>query len=63
MTFTQAKDYARKGIKVTHEYFTEEEYMTMKGNMIIFEDGTRINVGEWVKGKSWLLDGWSLYIV
>ena len=37
MTFEEAKEQARKGIKVTHQYFTPDEYMTMKGNQIMFE--------------------------
>ncbi len=63
MTFVQAKDYAKKGIKVTHKYFTDDEYITMKGEMVVFEDGVRINANEWVKGRKELLDDWSLYIV
>lgn len=63
MTFIQAKDYAKKGIKITHKYFTNNEYITMKGEMVVFEDGFRINANEWVKGRKELLDDWSLYIV
>jgi len=61
MTFEEAKQKARKGIKVTHRYFTDDEYMTMQGNIIVFEDGVRIFADEWAKGKVYLLDGWSLY--
>ncbi len=61
MTFEEAKDLARQGIKVTHKYFTDDEYMTMQGDMIIFEDGSKIPVNEWSKGKDYLLDGWSIY--
>lgn len=38
MTLQEAKELAQQGIKVTHTYFTDDEYMIMKGNMIIFED-------------------------
>ena len=62
MTFEEAKQHARKGIKVTHQYFSNNEYMTMQGNMIIFEDGVKIFVNEWSEGKDFLLDGWSLYV-
>ena len=62
MTLEEAKEHARKGIKVTHEYFTSDEYMTMRGNMIVFEDGVKIFADEWLKGKDYLLDGWSLYV-
>lgn len=61
MTFEEAKEQARKGVKVTHSYFTSDEYMTMKGNQIIFEDGCKIFADEWSKGKDYLNDGWSIY--
>lgn len=61
MTFEEAKVQARNGIKVTHKYFSEDEYMTMRGNLIIFEDGVEIFADEWSKGKDYLLEGWSLY--
>lgn len=59
MTFEEAKVLARQGVKMTHQYFTEDEYITIQGNMIIFEDGVKIFVDEWTKGKSYLQDGWS----
>ena len=62
MTFEEAKEQARNGIKVTHTYFTADEYMTMRGNQIVFEDGAKIFVDEWAKDKDYLLDGWSLYV-
>lgn len=61
MTLQEAKEQAQKGIKVTHRYFTNDEYMTMVGNMIIFEDDCRIFFNEWTKGKDYLLNGWSLF--
>jgi CRISPR/Cas system CMR-associated protein Cmr3 (group 5 of RAMP superfamily) len=62
MTFEEAKEQARKGIKVTHRYFTKNEYMIMQGNQIVFEDGCKIFVDEWAKGKDYLNDGWSIYV-
>lgn len=59
MTIQEAKEIAQKGIKVTHVYFTNEEYITMKGNIICFEDGAQIFFDEWTKDKEWLGDGWS----
>lgn len=61
MTLEEAKEQAQKGIKVTHRYFSNEEYMTMRGNMIVFEDGARIFFNEWTEGKDYLKDGWSIY--
>ncbi len=62
MTLEEAKKTAQQGIKVKHRYFTENEYMTMAGNQITFEDGVRIFFDEWVEGKDYLKDGWSLYV-
>jgi ABC-type uncharacterized transport system ATPase subunit len=61
MTFQEAKELARKGIKVTHQYFSDTEYMTMRGNIIVFEDGAEIFENEWANGKDWVNDGWSIY--
>ena len=61
MTLQEAKELAQQGIAVTHEYFTDEEYMTMKGNVIIFEDECEIYFDEWVKDKPYLLEGWRLF--
>lgn len=61
MTFEEIRPIARQGIKVTHKYFTSDEYMTMSGNLIIFEDGVKIFAKEWMEGKDWLNDGWLLY--
>jgi hypothetical protein len=62
MTFEEAKAQARQGVKVTHKCFSPDEYMTMQGNMIIFEDGVKIFADEWSKNKNYLLDGWSIYV-
>jgi hypothetical protein len=59
MNLQEAKNLAQKGVKVTHEYFTPDEYMTMKGDIIFFEDGTQIFFNKWVAGKDYLLEGWS----
>lgn len=59
MSFEEAKELARKGVKVRHIYFTKDEYMTMRGNTIVFEDGVSINADEWSKGKDYLLTDWS----
>jgi len=61
LTFEEAKALARQGVKVTHIYFTPEEYMTMTGNQIVFEDGAKIFVDEWAEGKDYLETGWSKY--
>jgi hypothetical protein len=61
MTLEQAIEQARKGIKVTHKFFIDDEYMIIKGNTIIFENGEQVFISKWVKGKKYLNDGWSIY--
>ena len=61
MTLIEAKNLAQQGIRVTHRYFTSDEYMIMKGNMIVFEDGAEIIFNDWVEGKDYLKEGWSLF--
>ena len=62
MTFEEIKEYSKKGIKVTHTYFMDDEYMTMRENLIIFEDGVKVFAKDWMEGKDYLNDGWSLYV-
>lgn len=59
MTLTEAKTLAQQGIKMKHHSFTDNEWMIMRGNMIVFEDGVKIFFNEWVEGKAYLLDGWN----
>ena len=61
MIFEEAKALAREGTKVTHEYFTPNEWMIMSGNLCVFEDGCKIIVDEWSEGKDYLLNGWSIF--
>ncbi len=61
MTLEEAIILAKQGIKVTHEFFTDDEYLTIQGNMIVFEDGAKISIDEWTKDKDYLNNGWSKY--
>lgn len=61
MTLEEAKEYAKKGIKVTHRYFSDTEYLTMKNNIIEFECGTKVFSFDWIEGKDYLQNGWSFY--
>lgn len=61
MSLDEAVILARQGIKMTHNYFTSDEYMTMRGNIVIFEDGVKIFLSEWTKGKDYLKTGWSKF--
>ena len=55
------KVLARQGIKMTHRYFSDNEYLTMQGNQVIFEDGVKIFWSDWACDKDWLQYGWSKY--
>lgn len=61
MTKEEALITARKGIKITHKYFTPNEWLIVNGNMIQFEDGVQIFWEEWTAGKEYLNEGWSIY--
>jgi hypothetical protein len=61
MLLEEAKILAQQGIKVTHRYFTSDEYMIMKGNIIVFEDGCEIFFNDWVEGKDYLKEGWEKF--
>ena len=61
MLLQEAKKLAQQGVRVTHEYFTDDEWMIMEGNLIQFEDGVQIFFNEFTEGKDYLKDGWSLY--
>ena len=62
MTLKEMILVARQKIKVTHTSFTDDEYLTMKGNIIVFECGAKIFIKEWSEGKDYLLEGWSIYV-
>ncbi len=61
MTIDEMKPLARQGIKMTHRYFSDNEYLTMQGNLVLFEDGVKIFLSEWISDKDWLNDGWSKF--
>jgi hypothetical protein len=63
MTKTDAILAMEQGKKVTHKYFSPEEWMTMKDGMIILEDGVQCTPQEfwgWRIGIDWE-NGYSLY--
>jgi hypothetical protein len=56
MTKTEAIEAMKRGEKVTHQYFTQDEWVTMKGNRIVFEDGVNMSPDEyWAyrEGNGW----------
>jgi hypothetical protein len=58
MTLQEAKQAARDGKKITHRYFTSEEFIEFKGGFI-FEDGNKVPLDWW--SKDYLNDGWSIF--
>lgn len=61
MTLEEMVILAREGVKMTHSYFGSEEYLTMKGNLIIFEDGNKIMYDDFFTNKPYFNEGWSKF--
>lgn len=65
MTKEEAIQAMQEGKKVTHQYFSDNEWMTMEGNRIVLEDGVSCWSHEfWAdrNGLGWS-DGYSLFEV
>lgn len=63
MTKDEAITAMKNGDKVTHRYFTPDEYIFMKGSLIYTEDGANCFPDEFWKYRqceSFLTD-WSIY--
>ncbi len=63
MTRQEAIKLMEQGLKVTHDYFSEDEWMTIKNGKYVFEDGVKCNPDEFWKYRqdaSWDED-WSIY--
>jgi len=63
MTKAEAIAEMRKGKKITHQWFSHDEWMTMVGNSILLEDGVKCSEEEfwhWRTDESWN-DGYSLF--
>lgn len=64
MTKSEAIDAMKRGEKVTHRFFTPDEWMTIDNNEILLEDGVKCSIEEFFhfrKDQYWY-DGWSLYL-
>jgi hypothetical protein len=63
MTKEEAIKAMREGKKVTHQYFIKNEWMTMEGNRIIFEDDCSCWAHEFWADRKYVgwEDGYSLY--
>jgi len=59
MTLEEARVAISEGKKVTHRYFTDDEYIHMGKNGISFEDGVKVPADWW--DKDYLKTDWSIY--
>jgi hypothetical protein len=56
----QALEEMRKGWKLTHGYFTDDEWVTIENNLMVFEDGVKISVEEFFDiRKEGFDNGWT----
>ena len=56
MTKAEALQAMREGKKVTHCYFQPHEWMMIKDNMILFDDGLTITIEEFYNDRN--QDSW-----
>jgi len=61
VSIEEMKVLARQGIKMTHRYFSDNEWLIMRGNIIVFEDNVTIFLNDWISDKDWVNDGWSKF--
>ena len=63
LTKEQAIALMKQGKKLTHRYFSDDEWITMRGNIIYMERGQECWASEFWRdrqGEQWETD-WSLY--
>lgn len=58
MSWEEALELMRSGKRVTHKYFTSDEYFEMQFGTVICEQG--YNMTDWFKNEEWQLSGWSI---
>lgn len=61
MTFEEAKEQMRAGVKMTHEYFTSDEFFEIKQGVMVCEGG--YDMTRWNRGEEWQQTGWRIYNV
>lgn len=66
MTKAEAIQAMREGKKITHSYFSRDEWMTIEHNQIVFENGIRCPQSDFwrwreLTGLTGWNDGYSLY--
>ncbi|AEJ81391.1 gp15 [Erwinia phage vB_EamM-Y2] len=58
MSWEEALKALREGKRVSHEYFTPDEWFEMKDGRIYCEGGYPMD--RWFTGDDWQLTGWSI---
>lgn len=63
MTKQEAQEAMRAGKKVTHLYFTSDEWMTMEHGLILLEDGVRCSEHEFwhFRTENYWNEGYSIF--
>lgn len=63
MTKVQAVDAMKAGKKVSHKYFTSEEWMTIEEGMFLFEDGNRCHMKQFweTRYEDWWNSDWRIW--
>ena len=57
MTKQEAIQSMREGNKLTHYYFSPEEWVTIENGKMLFEDGVRCDISEFWKYRT--VSGWN----
>lgn len=62
MDWNEAKQLMERGVKMTHHYFSPNEWITIDGDQLLFEDGVRCSFYDFIRWRrDWYNDGWSVY--
>lgn len=58
MTFEEAVEEAKKGKKIVHKHFCDDEYFEYKNGGLVCELG--YSMDGWYRGESWQDEGWRI---
>ena len=59
LTWEEAKTLMSMGLKMTHKYFTDEEFFYMYEGKLLCEQGYDVSL--WYIGEVWQESGWRIY--
>lgn len=55
MTRLEAFEKSRKeGCRISHRYFTDDEWLVVHGAMVMIEDGVKISIDEFLRDRQGL---------